>query len=146
MSLFERIENDLISATKAKDTARLAVLRLLKSSLKNEQIKARRELSDEEVLRVLQKEAKQRRDSISAYQEGGREELAADEAAELEIIQGYLPKQLTEEEIKSIIESVIVESGVDIATGTVMGKVMPLVAGKTDGAVVSRLVRQRLGR
>jgi uncharacterized protein len=144
MSLVEHIENDLIAAAKARDNAMVAVLRLLKSSLKNEQIKIRRELSDEEALRVLQKEAKQRRDSMAAYKEGGREELAANEAAELEIIESYLPEQLNEEAVMRIIDSVLEESGSDANVGTVMGKVMSLVSGRSDGAVVSRLVRQRL--
>jgi uncharacterized protein len=142
MSLVEHIENDLIAAAKARDNAMVAVLRLLKSSLKNEQIKIRRELSDEEALRVLQ--AKQRRDSMAAYKEGGREELAAHEAAELEIIESYLPEQLNEEAVMRIIDSVLEESGSDANVGTVMGKVMSLVSGRSDGAVVSRLVRQRL--
>ncbi len=131
---------------KAQDSAQTAVLRLLKSGLKNEQIKLGHELSDEEAGKVLAREAKQRRDSIDAYQKAGRSELAAAEQAELKVIEGYLPKQMDEAELAKLVAEVIQQTGATgpAQIGQVIGAVMQKAAGQADGAAVSALVRQKL--
>jgi uncharacterized protein len=146
MSFQSQLDQDLTTSMKEGMAARTAVLRLLKTSLKNEQIKQGAELTDEQALKVIQREAKQRRDSIDQYTKGDRADLATAEQAELDIIQTYLPEQMGEAELAQIVDSVIAETG---ATGpgqmgVVIGSVMKQVAGKADGAAVSALVRQKL--
>ncbi len=146
MSLIEKINTDTETAQRGNNVARLAVLRLMKNSLKNEQIKLGHELSEAEVMKVLQRELKQRRDSIDAFQKGGRGDLAEAEDEEARIIAGYLPEAMDEAELSKLINQVIAETN---ATGMgdmgmVIGKVMSLVAGRADGAQVSGLVKQRL--
>ncbi len=143
----EQIQADLVTAMKEHNEVRTAVLRLLKNSLKNEQIKLQRDLNADEELKVLQREAKQRRDSIDAYQQGGREDLAADERVELEVITEYLPKQLSEAQLSTIVDQVIAETGAQSMAqmGTVIGQVMSKTAGQAEGGLVSRLVKAKLG-
>lgn len=143
MSLQEQINTDLIAATKSGDSGKVGVLRLLKNAFANEQIKLRHELSEEELLKVLAREAKQRRDSIQAYRDGGREDLATEEEAELKIIETYLPLQISDEELEGIIASVIEELGPDVQLGRVIGGVMKRVASRADGGRVSDMVRKR---
>lgn len=147
MNLTETIKTDAMKAMKEQDSARTAVLRLLISGFKNEEIKLGHELSEEETVKVLQKEAKQRRDSIEAYSKANRPELAEAEQAELEIITSYLPQQMSEEEIGKIVDQVIAETGATDTSqmGTVIGAAMKQIAGKADGASVSKVVRQKLG-
>lgn len=144
MNLQEQINTDLISATKSGDSARIGVLRLLKNAFSNEQIKLRHILSDEEVLKVLAREAKQRRDSIQAYRDGGREDLASEEEAELSVIETYLPQQISDEELEKVVVATIDELGSNAQMGRVIGEVMKKVASRADGGRVSLLVRQRL--
>lgn len=146
MTVSERIEQDIATAMKAGHAADVAVLRLLKSAFKNEQIKVGHELSEEEAIKVLAREAKQRRDSISAYRDAGRADMAEAEAEELAIISHYLPQQLSEEELAKIVETAIAETGATTKAqmGLVIGKVMSIVGGKADGATVSKLVASRL--
>lgn len=145
-TLPQKIDNDLVGAMKSADSARVGVLRLLKNSLKNEQIKVGHELESAEVLRVLQREAKQRQDSISAYQSGGREDLVAGEQAELEVIQEYLPERLGDEELTEIISTVINSLNAQgmAMMGQVMQRVMKQVGGNADGGRVSALVQKQL--
>ena len=147
MSLVEQITADMTAAMKSQDEARTAVLRLLKTALQNERIKVGHDLSDEEAVKVVQQQAKQRRDSIEAYGKANRPELADEEAKELEIISHYLPKQMDESELNTIIDQVVSETGASGSAqmGMVMGKVMQAVAGKADGGTVSRLVKEKLG-
>lgn len=146
MAVSAQIEQDISTAMKEGSADRVAVLRLLKSSFKNEQIKLGHELGDDEVMKVLQREAKQRRDSIDAYEQASRPELAAVEKAELEIITSYLPQQMEAAELAAIVDGVIKETGATSAAemGVVIGAVMKQVAGKADGAAVSAVVRQKL--
>ena len=146
MRLGEKIQSDLVAAMKGQDQARTAVLRLLKSALKNEQIKVQRELSADDELKVLQREAKQRRDSIEAYKQGDRLDLAELEQAELDLIMQYLPQPLSEAELKVVIDQVIAQTGAQGLSqmGQVIGQVMSMVSGKADGGMVSQLVRSRL--
>jgi uncharacterized protein YqeY len=146
MTLVETIDQDMITAMKGSNTARVAVLRLLKSSLKNEQIKLGHELGDEEAQKVLAREVKQRRDSIDAYTKGGRGDLADAESEEMTIIAEYLPEQMSEEELAKIVDQVIAETGAASTQhmGMVIGRVMTLAAGRIDGATVSKLVKDKL--
>lgn len=152
MGLQEKIENDLKDAMRARDRAKLDALRMLKSKLQEKQVSLRgkegadTELSEEAAQAVVSAYAKQRRDSIESYEQGGRDELAAKERAELELITGYLPKQLTDEEIVEIVERAVADSGAasmkDI--GNVMKLVMPQVKGLADGKKVNEIVRQKI--
>ncbi len=146
MSFVQKISDELTESMRGGDTERLAVLRLLKTSLKNEQIKVMHELSDEEALKIVIREAKQRRDSITQFEAAGRKDLADAEKAELVLIEQYLPKQLDEAELASIVDKVISETGATTKAqmGQVMGLVMKQTAGAADGGLVSKLVASKL--
>lgn len=143
MQLTEQIEADLAAAMRERDQVRLQVLRLLKSALKNQQIEVGHELTAQEMMAVLQKEAKKRRDSIDAYGQAGRDDLVSEESAELEQIEHYLPAQLSEDEVRVIVQEVIAANP-DAPMGQVIGQVIAKADGQTDGSVVSRLVREQL--
>lgn len=140
-----KIDQDTANAMKAGESQRVGVLRLIKTSLKNEAIKLGRDLSDEEAMSVLVREAKQRRDSISAYQSANRPELAETEQQELEIIEDYLPKQLSEAELKAMIDEAVTTAGENANMGAVIGAVKAKTGASADGALVAKLVRERLG-
>lgn len=146
MNLIERINADLGLAMKAGDAVKTGVLRLLKSSLKNEQIKIGHDLDDQNVVRVLAREAKQRRDSIEAYESGNRNDLAAVEQAELEIIELYLPQAMGSDELAKLVDQVIADMGASglAQMGQVIGRVIGITNGRADGSEVSRLVRDKL--
>ena len=142
MSLLQRVDSDLKSAMKASDTLKVSVLRMLKASLKNKQIDTGKELSDEDVMSVLSTAAKQRKESIEQFSKGGRADLADKEAAELIIIQSYLPEQLAQEELDRIIVEAINETASDgkKEIGKIMRIVMPRVKGAADGKLVNQRV------
>lgn len=146
MDLFDTLEADLLEATKTRDEIRTGVLRLLKSALKNQQIEVGHDLSLPEILAVLQKEAKKRRDSIAAYQKAGRTDLVEEEQQELDIIDTYLPAQATDEEVAKVVDEVIkATSASDVsAMGAVMGQAMAKLQGRADGNQVSAVVRDKL--
>ena len=146
MDLFDTLEADLLEATKTRDEIRTGVLRLLKSALKNQQIEVGHDLSLPEILAVLQKEAKKRRDSIAAYQKAGRTDLVEEEQQELDIIDTYLPAQATDEEVAKVVDEVIkATSASDMsAMGAVMGQAMAKLQGRADGNQVSAVVRDKL--
>jgi uncharacterized protein len=145
MALIDQIDTDLASSMKEGEAARTGVLRLLKNSIKNEQIKAGHDLSEPEVLKVLQREAKQRKDSIAQFKQGGRDDLADTEQQELAVIETYLPQQMSETELTVLVDTVITETAATPAQmGVVIGEVMKRAAGQADGAAVSQLVRQKL--
>lgn len=146
MSLVATIDQDMLTAMRGKDAARTAVLRLMKSSLKNEQIKLGHELSDDEALKVLAREVKQRRDSIDAYTQAGRGELADAESEEMTLIAEYMPEQMSEDELAKIVDQVMTETGATTMAqmGMVIGRVMTLAEGRIDGAAVSKLVKDKL--
>ena len=145
MTILDQLTSDMGAAMKSGQAERVATLRLLRSAMSNERIKAGHELSDDEALKVLQREAKQRRDSIDQYQAAGREELAAKEQSELELIETYLPQPLTEEELREMVEAAVTELGSNAQMGAVIGKVMGQAGARAEGGTVSRLVRERLG-
>ena len=149
MNLKEKIISDLKDAMKAGNTTKRDTLRLLDNAIKNTEIeKKKREtgLSDEEILEVLGRAVKQRQDSIRQFNDGGRLELAEKEQAELNIIMPYLPAQLSEDEIRAIVKTVIADSGAagmsDI--GKVMGQAMGKMKGKADGNIVKKIVGEEL--
>lgn len=149
MNLREKIISDLKDAMKAGDVTKRDTLRLLDNAIKNTEIeKKKREtgLSEEEILEVLGRAVKQRQDSIKQFNDGGRPELAAKEQAELDIVMPYLPAQLSEDEIRVIVKTVITETGAagmsDI--GKVMGQSMVKMKGKADGNVVKKIVGEEL--
>lgn len=145
VSLGQRVSADLTTAMKAHEAATVATLRLVVSALKNEKIVKQHELTDDEVLTVLAREAKKRKESITSYTAGGRAELAAQEQAELEIIQRYLPQAASPEEVKRVVQEVAA-AHVGRPFGVVMGKVMAQLKGRADGALVQQLVKEQLAQ
>ena len=144
--LFDKINADIIVAMKSKDEASLSALRMLKSAIKYKEVDLKREVKDEDVIDVLSKQAKQRRESIEGFEKGGRAESAASERAELALIEKFLPAALSDEELTKLIEEAVKSSG---AVGPKeMGKVMavlnPKIKGKADMAKVSSLVKSKL--
>ncbi|MCK4915780.1 MAG: GatB/YqeY domain-containing protein [Candidatus Eisenbacteria sp.] len=146
MNLLERLESDMIKAAKARDSERLGAIRFVRSRTKNRQIELKRELKDEDVVEVLSRIAKQHRESIEQFQEGGRDELVKHERRQLSVVEEYLPAQLGEQELLEILSGVIEETGAagprDI--GMVMKTIMPRVKGRADGKIVKALVQSRL--
>ena len=149
VSLQQQIDKDYITAYKAKETVRVSVLRMLKTSVKNRLVDLCRpggELTDEEMMDVLIKEAKQRRDSISEYNKASRPDLADKEAQELVILEGYLPKALSDEELAKAIEDMVAKVGAKgpADMGKVMGSLMKAYKGRVDGGKLSQAVKARL--
>lgn len=146
MSLKETLQQDRITAMREGDTDRRNALGLLLAAIKQEEVDGQISLDDEGVMTVLQKQAKQRRESIADYEKAGRAEMAAGEQAELDIIESYLPQQMGREEIAAIAGKIIAELGVTDAKGMgqIMGKLMPSVKGKADGRLVNEVVRELL--
>ncbi|GGH45157.1 uncharacterized protein YqeY [Paenibacillus sp. JGP012] len=146
MNLSERLNEDMKQAMKSKDKFRLSTIRLIRSTIKNLEIDLKRDLDDNEVLDILSREIKQRKDALQEFGKAGREELAANAEAEIEILIQYLPEQLTEEEIKVIVQQTIQETGASSKAemGKVMAALMPKVKGKADGKLVNQAVQQFL--
>lgn len=148
MSTLEKIKADLTKALKAGDTAKALALRYLLAGIHNAEITKGKDavLTEEELAAVMQKQVKQRQESVESYRQGNREDLVKKEQGELEMIRSYLPAQMSEEEIKKVVVETIGQVGVSSPAdmGKVMGAVMPKVAGRADGALVSRLVRESL--
>ncbi|MCC6273118.1 MAG: GatB/YqeY domain-containing protein [Deltaproteobacteria bacterium] len=147
MSLYQDIETQLKDAMRAQDKDRLMALRNIKSVLKNKAIDAKRDLNDAEVIQALSTLAKQRKESIEAFQSGGRQDLVEKEAAELKVIEGFLPQQLSAEELEKTVREAIAETQAQGAKdmGKVMKAVQPKVMGRADGKAVSELVKKLLG-
>ena len=147
MTLKETIIADLTAAMKAKDAETLSTLRMVKANLMNRQIEKGGELTDEEVTKALQSLAKQRRDSIEQYEKAGRSELAAKEAAEIGVIEKYLPQAASQEEIETAVDLAVTETGATSMKemGLVMKAAMAKLAGKTaDGKAVNEAVKSKL--
>ncbi|MDO9206456.1 MAG: GatB/YqeY domain-containing protein [Methylotenera sp.] len=147
MSLKLQITEDMKTAMRAKDSARLGAIRLLQAAIKQREVDERIELTDSDVISAIEKMLKQRRDSIAAYESANRDDLADVEKYEVSVLKTYLPQQLTEAEVLSILEKVVVDTG---ATGIkdmskVMAAIKPLVAGKADMGMISGLIKTRLG-
>lgn len=144
--LRDRLNEEMKEAMKARDEVRLSAIRLVRSSVKNREIEARRELSEQEVTEVVSSLVKQRRESIRMFGEAGRTDLVEKEERELRVRLGFLPQQLTREEIKGLVASVITETGAQSVKdmGRVMKALMPHVAGRADGSLVSAIVKEQL--
>jgi uncharacterized protein YqeY len=142
-----QIQSDMKTALKAGDKTRLGVIRLILAAIKQREVDERIELDDSQVLAVLDKMVKQRRDSIEQFGAANRQDLVDVERFEVEVIQGYLPAALTEAEIAALVESAVAESGASAMSdmGKVMAVLRPQVQGRADMGAVSALVKRRLG-
>lgn len=149
MALKERLQSDLTAAMKSRDELRSATLRMALTAITNEEVagKKARVLSDDEVLTVLTREAKKRREAAEAFDGAGRDELASRERAEGEVLAGYLPAQLSEDELADLVRAAIAETGADSpkAMGQVMKALQPQVTGRAEGGRVAAEVRKQLG-
>ncbi len=148
MTLRERLQADTTAAMRSGDALRRDVLRMAQNTMYNIEKAKKVTLSEDEVLGVLTREVKTRRESVEAFRSGGREDLAAKEEAEIAILQGYLPDALTEAEIGALVEEAVAATGASSARdlGKVMGWLSPKTRGRADGKVVSGLVAQALAR
>jgi uncharacterized protein YqeY len=146
MSLKNQITEDMKSAMKAGEKDRLKVVRLIMAAIKQVEVDTRTELDDAGVLGVLEKMVKQRRDSVEQFEKGAREDLAAIERAEIEVIQAYLPAQLSADEIAALVDEVIAATGAESIRdmGKVMGQIKAKAAGRADMGAVSATVKERL--
>ena len=146
MSLKNQITEDMKNAMRAKETARLGAVRLLLSAMKQREVDERIELTDADIISIIEKMLKQRRDSIAAYESAKRDDLADIEKFEVSVLQTYMPKQMSDAEISAIVDQVIADSGAQGAKdmGKVVGLVKPLVAGMADMGKVSGLIKARL--
>lgn len=147
--LKNQLKDELKQAMLSKDTVKTSVLRMIISAVGYAEIQkggAGYSASDEDVMQVIQKEAKQHKDSIEQFKNAGRDELVAKEEGELKILETYLPEQMDEEEIKKLVDEAITQTGASSPTdmGKVMGALMPKTKGKADGALVSKIVRESL--
>ncbi len=144
--LLKKLQDEMKAAMKSGDKERLSTIRMLISEIKKVQIDKKKELSDEEIVEIIQRYAKQRRESIKQYREAGREDLAEKEEKELKIVQEFLPEQLSEEEIEKIVDEAIAETGASSMKdmGKVMKIVMEKVKGRAEGSVVSSIVKKKL--
>lgn len=147
MSLKETLNNDIKAAMKAKDKETLAVLRMIKTAVQAAEIDKKEELNAEEELTILAREAKQRRESLAEFVKAGRDELVAKTEAEIEIVERYLPKQLSVEEVKEVIATIAEKIGATTQKefGKLMGAVMQELKGKADGNVIKEQVKAHLG-
>ena len=147
MSLKNQIIEDMKSAMKAGDKDRLKVVRLIMAAIKQVEVDKRVELDDAAVLSVLDKMVKQRRDSVEQFEKGGRDDLAAIERAEIDVLQDYLPEQLSADEIAALVDEAIAATGAEGMRdmGKVMGQIKAKAAGRADMGIVSATVKERLG-
>ena len=146
MSLKDELKTSLVSAAKAKDQVLLDTIRAVQSAIRYKEIEKKSEFSDAEIIAVISTLCKQRRESIDQFQKGGRADLVAKETRELEILQKYLPAQLSEEEVKQTIQKIIADTGAKgpADMGRVIKEAMKQFAGKADGKAVSELVKSLL--
>ncbi|MBG9448606.1 hypothetical protein ABE67_04560 [Cytobacillus firmus] len=146
MSLLERLNEDMKQAMRNKEKEKLTVIRMIKASLQNEAIKLGEDLNEEQELTVLSREVKQRKDSLHEFEKAGREDLVEKIRTELQYVELYMPKQLSEDEVSKIVEETIAETGASSKAdmGKVMAAIMPKVKGKADGSLINKLVQQHL--
>jgi hypothetical protein len=147
MSLKDRILQDVKDAMRSRDKPRLATLRLITAAIKQQEVDERIELDDAQVLALLDKMCKQRRESISQYEKAARDDLIAQETSELELIQTYLPEQLGEDEIAAFIDEAMAATGAASIKdmGKVMGQLKPRLQGRADMGAVSAMIKAKLG-
>lgn len=148
--LKDKIQENLADAMRSKDEEKLSTIRMLKSAIQYHEIQkggAGYTATDDDVIEVVGREIKKRRESIELYEKGQRQELADKEKRELEILQGYLPEQMSEDEIKKLVTEAIAQTNATTIAdmGKVMGALMPKTKGKADGQLISSIVREKLG-
>jgi len=148
VTLRERLHDDTTAAMRSGDALRRDVLRMAQSAIYNAEKAKRTTLSEDDVLAILAREVKTRRESVAAFRAGGREDLAAKEEAEIAILQGYLPEALSEDELRALVDEAIATTGAASARdlGKVMGWLSPRTRGRADGKVVSGMVAAALAR
>ncbi len=146
MTLKDKILEDFKQAFKGKDAVKLGALKMLRAELHNTEIAKRKELEEGEIIDVVSREIKKRKDAVFLYEKGNRPELADKEKKEIEILKPYLPEQLSEEEIRNLVKKAIDETGAKEIKemGKVMGILNPQIKGKADGALVSNIVKECL--
>lgn len=149
-SLAAQLSESIKVAMRARDAARLSALRLLQAAIKQKEVDERRELSDEDVISIVERQVKQRRESAAAFEQAGRTESAAKEQAEIEVLQEFLPQAADESEVTAVIEQAVADvTAQGVTGGAAMGRVMGIVkkalAGRADMSRVSALVKQKLG-
>ena len=148
MSLKEKLTADMKEAMKAREEGRqrLGVIRMVRGAIRQQEIDGQKELDDDAVLAVISKEVKQRRDSIEEFKKGGREDLVAQNEAEIAILMAYLPQQMAEGEIRKLVQDAITATGASSPKemGKVMKELMPKVKGRADGKLVNQIVRELL--
>lgn len=146
MSLKEQLANDMKEAMKAKEKERLAVIRMVRGAIKQQEIDNKVELDDDAVIAVISKEVKMRKDSIVDFEKGGRADLVAQNEAEIAFLMPYLPQQLSEDEVRALVKEAVEQTGASSPKdmGKVMGALMPKVKGRADGKMVNTLVKEAL--
>lgn len=147
MSLKDQLKEDMKAAMKAREEGKVAlsVIRMVNSAIKNTEINDKVELDDAGILGILAKEMKTRQDSLEEFEKAGREDLIVHVKDEITVLQKYMPAQLTEEEIRTIVKEAIVECGDAVNMGNVMKHVMPHTKGRADGKIVNTIVKELLG-
>ena len=142
----ERILTDLVSAMKNKDKLTLSVLRMVKGVMQLEEINVKHELNDDEIVRIISKQIKTRKDSIAEFEKGNRTDLIETTNNEIKILENYMPEQMTEEEISKVIDEVFeqVNPTGPSDMGKIMGKISPLVRGKADMGLVNKMIKEKL--
>lgn len=148
-SLKEKISNATKDAMRARDTTRLGTLRLLQAAIKQREVDERIELTDDDIIAIIDKQIKQRRESIQAYEKAGRADTAAAEQNEIDILSEFMPEQASAEEITALIEEVLAQLSADgvtggAAMGRAMGAIKPKLAGRADMSEVSKILREKL--
>jgi len=141
-SLLSRLQTELTTARKAQDKAVLLLVSTTIAEARNREIEVKRELTDDDVLEVIRRGIKKRRESIELYEKGGREELAAKERAEVGMLEKYLPAQISPDEIRAAVRAAIAAGANNV--GAVMGKVMPQLKGRADGSAINAIAREEL--
>jgi len=148
MSIQTELNSAMKAAMRNRQSERLGVIRMLRSAIKNAEIEAKKELGDDEIISLLATQVKQRRDAAQVYRQGGREELAAKEDAEIVILQEFMPTPLTEDEVREIVTQAVTELGATSMQdmGKVMKQVSAATRGRAEGRVISEMVKQRLAQ
>lgn len=146
MSLKEQLTADMKEAMKNKEKERLAVIRMVRGAIRQQEIDGQKELDEEDVIAVISKEVKMRRDSIEEFQKGGREDLVEKTQAEIDVLLPYLPAQLSEDEVRELVKAAVEQTGAATPKdmGKVMGVLMPKVKGRADGKMVNTIVKSFL--
>lgn len=146
MGLEEQLRRDLKDAMRARDSHRKSALRMVLTGIQLAEVEAGQDLEDEDIVVLIRKEVKQREEALEMMRDAGRDDLVEDEVKEVEILQAYLPKQMSEDEIRDLVKDVIEEVGAESPSdlGRVMGAIMPRVRGKAEGRTVNRIVRELL--